>query len=109
MEHILSVIELIEKYKFIFLIYLAAVNFAAFLLYGIDKAKARRGAWRISEAKLITVALLGGSLGALLGMQIFRHKTEHTKFVLAIPLLLLLHTLIIAAAVILSQYTGHII
>lgn len=67
-------------------IYLAAVNVAAFFLYGADKARARRGAWRISEATLLTAAFLGGCVGALLGMQLFRHKTRHRTFQILVPL-----------------------
>ena len=72
------------------LIYLAIINIAAFLLYGIDKRKARNHQWRISEASLICVAVLGGSVGALLGMFIFRHKTKHLKFLIGVPLILIL-------------------
>ena len=73
------------------LLLLAAVNLLAFALYGIDKLKAKKGAWRIPEATLLLVAFLGGSLGALLGMEIFRHKTKHAKFRILVPLFLILH------------------
>ncbi len=66
------------------------MNLIAFALYGIDKRRAKQGAWRISEYTLLLVALLGGSLGALLGMRYFRHKTRHRKFRYGIPLILLL-------------------
>jgi uncharacterized membrane protein YsdA (DUF1294 family) len=69
--------------------YLAAVNLVAFTVYGVDKAKARRGAWRIPEKTLFLLPLLGGSVGALLGMLVFRHKTKHWYFVWGIPLILL--------------------
>ena len=59
---------------------LAAVNLAAFALYGIDKYKARRGLWRIPESVLLFAAAAGGSAGALLGMQVFHHKTKHVYF-----------------------------
>lgn len=61
----------------------------AFTVYGVDKAKARRGAWRIPEKTLFLLPLLGGSVGALLGMLVFRHKTKHWYFVWGIPLILL--------------------
>ena len=64
----------------IILTYLIAVNAAAFLLMLADKQKAKRGAWRIPEATLIGIALIGGSIGAIFGMYLFRHKTKHTKF-----------------------------
>ena len=73
------------------LIVLAAVNLFTFILYGVDKLKAKRGAWRISEATLLLIALLGGSLGALLGMELFRHKTKHWKFKILVPVFLALH------------------
>ena len=69
--------------------YLAAVNLVTFTVYGVDKAKARRGAWRIPEKTLFLLPLLGGSVGALLGMLVFRHKTKHWYFVWGIPLILL--------------------
>ena len=69
--------------------YLAAVNVVTFTVYGIDKGKARRGAWRIPEKTLFLLPLLGGSVGALLGMKVFRHKTKHWYFVWGIPAILL--------------------
>ena len=69
-------------------LYLILVNAAALLLMLSDKLKAKRGAWRIPEATLMGVALLGGSIGALLGMKLFRHKTRHLKFTLGIPFIL---------------------
>ena len=67
------------------------MNLLAFVLYGIDKLKAKKGAWRIPEATLLLVAFLGGSLGAFLGMEVFRHKTKHAKFKILVPLFLILH------------------
>ena len=69
--------------------YLAAVNLVTFTVYGVDKAKARRGAWRVPEKTLFLLPLLGGSVGALLGMLVFRHKTKHWYIVWGIPLILL--------------------
>lgn len=80
--------------------YLIAVNVLAFALMGIDKAKARRGAWRIPEKALFLAAALGGSLGALLGMCAFRHKTRHLRFVLGLPVILLLQ---LTAALVLTR------
>ena len=62
------------------LIYLLAVNVIAFILFGIDKQRARKHAFRISERMLMIWGIVGGSLGALLGMQFFHHKTKHKKF-----------------------------
>ena len=71
-------------------IYLIAINILTFLIFGIDKRKARKGKWRIPEATLIGLAVAGGSIGALLGMYLFRHKTQKRKFNLGIPAILLL-------------------
>ena len=70
------------------LLYLVAINIVAFLLYGIDKWKAKRDAYRISEKALLTVAILGGSVGAICGMRYFRHKTRHWYFRYGLPLIL---------------------
>lgn len=67
------------------LICLAAVNVAAFAAMGIDKAKAKAGAWRVPEATLFLLAVLGGSVGGILGMQLFRHKTKHKTFTVGFP------------------------
>lgn len=68
--------------------YLIIVNAAAFGLMLADKLKAKRGAWRIPEATLMGTALIGGSIGAIAGMNIFRHKTKHPKFYVGLPLIL---------------------
>ena len=76
-------------------IYLAAINVIAFILYGADKAKAKRGAWRIPEAVLIGIAFLGGAAGAWLGMILFRHKTRHMKFRILVPVAFVLWVLLL--------------
>lgn len=63
-----------------YLIILAVMSLAALILYGADKLKAKAGAWRISEAALLSVGFFGGALGALLGMKLWRHKTRHWYF-----------------------------
>ena len=68
--------------------YLVLVNACAFALMLADKLKAKTGAWRIPEAALLTTAVLGGSVGAIMGMFLFRHKTRHLKFRLGLPLIL---------------------
>ena len=73
--------------KLIFL-YLFIINAAGFLLMLLDKQKAKKNRWRIPESRLILTAALGGSLGCLAGMYAFRHKTNHPKFTLGIPLIL---------------------
>ena len=72
----------------VLLVWLAVINLVTFAVYGIDKAKAKRGAWRVPEKTLFLLPLLGGSLGALLGMKVFHHKTKHWYFVWGIPLIL---------------------
>lgn len=73
------------------LIYAFVVNIFSFLLFGIDKFKAKRNFWRIPEWVLLTCALVGGSVGALAGMFLFRHKTKHLKFTILVPLFFILH------------------
>lgn len=70
--------------------YLVALNIITFFIYGIDKHKAKKNKWRISEAFLLALALLGGSVGAWLGMKIWHHKTMHKKFQLGVPLIFIL-------------------
>ena len=70
-------------------IYLLIVNLTAFFLYGIDKKRAIKRKWRISEKTLILIAVIGGSVGAICGMQVFRHKTKHIKFKLGLPAILI--------------------
>lgn len=75
----------------ILLVYLILVNVVSFFMYGIDKRKAIKDQWRIPEKTLLMAALLGGSLGAFTGMQVFRHKTKHLKFLLGVPACMILH------------------
>ena len=100
--------------------YLIVINIVTFLVYGIDKwkavsqrgqsqtrlsyaerkqprrkVKAKQGSWRISEATLLILALIGGSIGALLGMKVWRHKTMHKKFKYGLPLILLVQIALI--------------
>ncbi len=78
------------------LLYLLIINALGFALMLIDKWKAKKNRWRIPEATLMTVALLGGSVGSLLGMYTVRHKTKHLKFVLGIPVILVLQIFVAA-------------
>lgn len=72
-----------------------AFNILAFALYGIDKEKAKRGAWRVSEKVLLGVGICGGALGALLGMRFFHHKTHHWYFAVINTTALILHTVFV--------------
>ncbi len=74
----------------IIIYYLLAINAVAFFAYGIDKLKARKGWWRIPEATLLLLAIIGGSIGAWLGMKVWHHKTMHKKFRYGLPLIILL-------------------
>ena len=79
--------------------YLILLNAAAFFIMLADKRRARKKKWRIPEATLMTLALLGGSPGILAGMYTFRHKTRHLKFTLGVPLILALQVLILVLIV----------
>ena len=70
--------------------YLLVINAVAFIVYGIDKLKARKGRWRIPEATLLLLAVVGGSIGAWIGMKVLHHKTMHLKFKYGLPAILLL-------------------
>ena len=79
----------------IFFTYLLFINIIAFVLYGIDKKKARKKKWRIKESTLICIAFLGGCYGALIGMYLFHHKTQKNKFRFGIPVIVILYTIVI--------------
>ena len=84
-------------------LWLIVANLAAFALFGLDKWKAKRkarrpGVWRIREKTLLLWALAGGSVGGLLGMRVFRHKTRKPRFAVGLPLILVLHLLIALSA-----------
>ena len=74
--------------------YLLAVNIATFFLYGIDKYKAKKGRWRISEITLLLMAVIGGSIGAWAGMRLWHHKTMHKKFKYGIPVIIILQVVL---------------
>ena len=73
----------------ILIIYLIAINVVTFIVYGIDKMKAKRSKWRIPEATLLGLAVIGGSVGAWLSMRVWRHKTQHAKFRYGVPIILI--------------------
>ena len=85
-------------------IYLAFVNVAAFVMYGSDKRRAQRGLWRIAERTLLAIALLGGGLGALLGMLVFHHKTRKVRFRIVVPIALVLTLVVGGGALYFSDY-----
>ena len=69
-------------------LYLLLINLVALVVYGVDKHRAKKGKWRISEKTLFLVALIGGSVGAIAGMYLFRHKTKHWYFRIGLPVIL---------------------
>ncbi len=74
----------------VLLVYLAVLNLVTFALYGADKRRAKKGQWRIPEKTLLILPLLGGSVGGILGMAVFHHKTRHWYFRFGLPAMLLL-------------------
>lgn len=80
-------------------VYAAVINLVLFAVMGIDKYKARNGLWRIPEKTLFGLAIAGGSLGGILGMKVFRHKTKHLSFKLGFPAILIAQLAIIGFVV----------
>lgn len=80
--------------KFI-LLYLLIINAAGFLYMLADKYRAKKNLWRIPEARLMLIAVLGGSIGVLAGMQLARHKTKHAKFFIGVPLILAIQVVVL--------------
>ena len=72
----------------LFLPYLMIINVLSFIVYGIDKHKAKKGKWRISETNLLLLALMGGSVGAWAGIRVWHHKTMHKRFKYGIPFII---------------------
>lgn len=76
-------------------LWVVAANIVAFVLYGIDKRRAKRHAWRIPEAVLLGIAVVGGSIGAIAGMFLFRHKTKHPAFRIGLPAILIIQIIFV--------------
>lgn len=85
------------------LLYFAAVNLIGFFAFFVDKRRSIRSKWRIPETTLLTIALLGGSIGSLIGMKYFRHKTQKPLFYIGIPAILIFETLFIIIIVFFSR------
>ena len=75
--------------------YLLIMNFLTWVIYGLDKGRAKSGKWRIPERTLLILAAIGGSVGALIGMLMFCHKTRKAKFVILVPVLLVIHCVLV--------------
>ncbi len=90
-------------------IYLLVINLAGFVSMGLDKSKARRNKWRIPEATLFLFAVFGGSIGCLIGMRTFHHKTQKPKFYIGIPVILAVQTVILLYFVFLAPLKFRIL
>ena len=77
------------------LVYLVVINLISFAAMGVDKARARKRSWRIPESTLFVLAIIGGSVGSIIGMHLFRHKTLHWYFVYGMPAILIIQILIV--------------
>ena len=86
------------NYELYITAFLLSVNVIAFFMYGIDKWKAKKDKWRISEATLMWLAVIGGSIGAWLGMKVWHHKTMHKKFSYGLPLIIIVQIALIIFA-----------
>ncbi|HAK43372.1 MAG TPA: DUF1294 domain-containing protein [Clostridium sp.] len=84
----------------IFVLYLIVLNLVGFFIMLADKKRAIKNQWRISERALIGISIIGGSIGMLAGMNIFRHKTKHKKFTIGIPVILVIQVAILAYSLI---------
>ena len=84
-----------QNYLHIALIYLVIINVVTFFMFGIDKWKAKKSKWRIRETALLGLAVLGGSVGAWLGMKVWHHKTLHKKFKYSVPTIIIIQLAII--------------
>jgi uncharacterized membrane protein YsdA (DUF1294 family) len=80
----------------IFVLYLIVLNLVGFFIMSVDKKRAIKNQWRISEKALIGISIIGGSIGMLAGMNTFRHKTKHKKFTIGIPIILVIQVAILA-------------
>ena len=84
-----------DTWKIIVLAYFGVMSIVGFISMGVDKRKAKNHSWRTPEAPLFLIALIGGSLGSVIGLWTFRHKTKHWYFVVFMPLILIAHIALI--------------
>lgn len=85
--------------ELILISYIILMNLAGFFIMGIDKQRARKRAFRIPEATLFMIAIIGGSIGSIVGMHVFRHKTRHWYFLFGLPAILILQIILVAFAI----------
>ena len=83
----------------IILLILLLLNLMTFIVYGVDKLKAKKSKWRIPESTLLFLALIGGSIGAWLGLKVWQHKTQHKKFYIGIPLIMIAQVISVFALI----------
>ena len=81
------------------IIYIIAINIISFIVMGVDKRKAQKRAWRILESTLFVLAIIGGSIGSILGMHLFHHKTRHWYFLYGMPAILVVQILLVLALI----------
>ncbi len=81
------------------IIYIIAINIISFIVMGVDKRKAQKRAWRIPESTLFVLAIIGGSIGSILGMHLFHHKTRHWYFLYGMPAILVVQILLVLALI----------
>ena len=84
-----------KTWQIIVLVYMLVMSIAGFISMGVDKRRAAKGKWRVSEAALFVIALIGGALGSVIGMRVFRHKTKHWYFVVFMPLIMIIQIALI--------------
>ena len=85
--------------ELILISYIVLMNLVGFFIMGIDKQRARKRAFRIPEATLFMIAIIGGSIGSIVGMHVFRHKTRHWYFLFGLPAILILQIILVAFAI----------
>ncbi len=85
--------------QLILIAYLISINLIGFFIMGIDKQRARKRAFRVPEATLFMIAIIGGSIGSIIGMHLFHHKTRHWYFLFGMPAILLLQLILVAVAI----------
>ena len=89
--------------------YVLVVNLVGFASMGIDKFKAKNHAWRIPEATLFFIAIIGGSIGSIAGMRVFHHKTKHKQFVIGMPLILIVQLILVGILIFDPELIIHIL
>lgn len=90
-----DILDLYSMKELVLLSYLMVINIVSFALMGIDKNRARKNKWRIQEKTYFILSFFGGAIGAVLGMIVFRHKTQHKSFYVGIPMLYIINKIII--------------